>query len=110
MSRKCETPLNPLSVQRDETITLPNPQTSRYFPIQSAQWGWECPRCGQINAPWASHCDCRKNYYTITASTTGSITARNGSCPIYTQINNSVTDGKSHPDNGTPNAYTIKGE
>lgn len=20
--------------------------------------GWKCPRCGRINAPWKSHCDC----------------------------------------------------
>lgn len=22
--------------------------------------GWECPRCGRINAPWKSYCDCKK--------------------------------------------------
>lgn len=23
-----------------------------------AERGWECPRCGRINAPWKSSCDC----------------------------------------------------
>ncbi len=21
--------------------------------------GWECPRCGKINAPWMPHCTCQ---------------------------------------------------
>ena len=23
--------------------------------------GWECPRCGRINAPWVRQCDCSRN-------------------------------------------------
>lgn len=23
-----------------------------------AEQGWECPRCGRINAPWVRQCDC----------------------------------------------------
>ena len=26
-----------------------------------AEQGWECPRCGRINAPWISHCDCSRS-------------------------------------------------
>lgn len=29
----------------------------------SAEQGWECPRCGRINAPWKSQCDCAGNGY-----------------------------------------------
>ena len=37
-----------------------------YSPSKAEQ-GWECPRCGRINAPWKSQCDCsRNNYWTIT--------------------------------------------
>ena len=37
-----------------------------YTPPRTEQ-GWECPRCGRINAPWKSQCDCgRNNYWTIT--------------------------------------------
>lgn len=28
-----------------------------------AERGWECPRCGRINAPWKSQCDCVGNNY-----------------------------------------------
>lgn len=28
-----------------------------------AEQGWECPRCGRINAPWKSQCNCSKNNY-----------------------------------------------
>ena len=26
-----------------------------------AEQGWECPRCGRINAPWVRSCDCSNN-------------------------------------------------
>ena len=26
-----------------------------------AEQGWECPRCGRINAPWVRQCDCSRN-------------------------------------------------
>ena len=29
----------------------------------STEYGWACPRCGRINAPWKSQCDCAGNYY-----------------------------------------------
>ena len=22
------------------------------------QYGWVCPKCGRVNAPWKDHCDC----------------------------------------------------
>lgn len=34
--------------------------------LHSAQQGWECPRCGRINAPWVRQCDCPRNNWTIT--------------------------------------------
>ena len=27
----------------------------------STEKGWECPRCGRINAPWVRQCDCPRN-------------------------------------------------
>lgn len=30
-----------------------------------AEKGWECPRCGRINAPWVRQCDCSKDNWTI---------------------------------------------
>ena len=32
------------------------------------QQGWECPRCGKINAPWISQCNCPRNNWTISWS------------------------------------------
>ena len=31
-----------------------------------AEQGWECPRCGRINAPWVRQCDCSRSNWTIT--------------------------------------------
>ena len=39
--------------------------TSCSYPCQYSQvqiqYGWECPRCHTINAPWASKCSCTEN-------------------------------------------------
>lgn len=32
-------------------------QWQTYNPYK-AEKGWECPRCGRINAPWVRQCDC----------------------------------------------------
>ena len=41
-----------------------NPQKT-YNP----QYGWECPRCHCINAPWVRQCECKRNTYTYTTIT-----------------------------------------
>lgn len=49
--------------------------TSTYDPY-TWEWrapmekGWECPRCGQIWAPWISQCNCSRNKTNITWTTT----------------------------------------
>ena len=30
------------------------------------QQGWECPRCGRINAPWIQQCSCAPENWSIT--------------------------------------------
>ena len=40
--------------------------TSTTYTVNSkppTEYGWACPRCGRINAPWKSQCDCSGNYY-----------------------------------------------
>lgn len=37
--------------------------TWTYNPSRQSEKGWECPRCGRINAPWKSQCDCAGNNY-----------------------------------------------
>ena len=41
--------------------------------ISFSQKGWECPRCGKINAPWLPCCSCHKST-TYTMSWTKDIT------------------------------------
>ena len=40
------------------------------YPGYNAEKGWECPRCGRINAPWVRQCDCSGNNWTITSDWT----------------------------------------
>ena len=47
--------------------------TSTTYTINSkppTEYGWECPRCGRINAPWVRQCDCNGNNWTITSDWT----------------------------------------
>ena len=46
-------------VQAEKTTT--GTSTSTSYTINSKpqiEYGWACPRCGRINAPWKSQCDC----------------------------------------------------
>ena len=72
-----------------------------------AEQGWECPRCGRINAPWVRQCDCsrsdrwditwRKNDYTKPWWYDYKITC-NGT-PVQTQIDSDTF--KVHPETTT---------
>ena len=43
----------------DSTTGTSTSITGRYpYTPSKAEQGWECPRCGRINAPWKSQCDC----------------------------------------------------
>lgn len=42
--------------------------TTPSWQTYKAEQGWECPRCGRINAPWVRQCDCSGNNWTITTS------------------------------------------
>lgn len=52
-------------VQTGDTIKGTSTSTSTTYTYSnssySAEKGWECPRCGRINAPWVRQCDCSRN-------------------------------------------------
>lgn len=50
-------------VQVGETTTGTSTSTTWHCPYTQpkAEQGWECPRCGRINAPWVRQCDCSRN-------------------------------------------------
>ena len=39
------------------------PQLCKYKHDNITNRGWECPRCGRINAPWMPYCNCQRNQY-----------------------------------------------
>ena len=51
------------------TTTTSNLQTYSTSKKQPEQ-GWECPRCGAINAPWVRQCDCNDRNQKITCDDT----------------------------------------
>ncbi len=50
-------------VQVGDTTTGAGTSTTWHCPYTQpkAEQGWECPRCGRINAPWVRQCDCSRN-------------------------------------------------
>ena len=59
-------------VQVGDSTTGTSTSTTWHCPYTQpkAEQGWECPRCGRINAPWVSHCDCSRSNWTITSDWT----------------------------------------
>ena len=50
-------------VQTGESTTGTSTSTTYTYkhPSHYIEKGWECPRCGRINAPWLRQCDCNVN-------------------------------------------------
>ena len=52
-------------VKAGETTTSTSTSTTasqwQTYNHYKAEQGWECPRCGRINAPWVRQCDCSRN-------------------------------------------------
>ena len=49
-------------IQVDDSSTSTSTSTTWHCPYTrpKAEQGWECPRCGRINAPWVRQCDCSR--------------------------------------------------
>lgn len=46
-------------------IKFPSVGEDVYSPMPESKtpsMGWQCPRCGRINAPWVSSCSCNTYY------------------------------------------------
>ena len=50
-------------IQVGDSTTSTSTSTTWHCPYTQpkAEQGWECPRCGRINAPWVRQCDCSRN-------------------------------------------------
>lgn len=59
-------------VQTGDTVTgtSTGKTTTSQWQTYKADQGWECPRCGRINAPWVRQCDCSRNNWSITCDDT----------------------------------------
>ena len=113
-------------VQVGETTTGTSTSTTYKSSSPSMEYGWACPRCGRINAPWKSTCDCSgKTYWyptwegpyydewwkhvTCAPETTwkapssvcgsDSTTKQNPNSTIYTTAHNPVVGGSDYWDN-----------
>ena len=47
----------------DSTTGTSTSTTYRSSSPPPTEYGWACPRCGRINAPWKSNCDCSGKTY-----------------------------------------------
>ena len=88
-------------VQTGDSTASTSTSTSWRCPYtpSKAEQGWECPRCGRINAPWKSQCDCSGNNWTITTDWTYK--------PDWWK--NYVTCQQADDVTKNPNIYTVGG-
>ena len=110
-----------------DKVQIGNSTTSTSTSTTASQWqtykaeqGWECPRCGHINAPWVRQCDCSRNNWTITTSdwtykpewwkeiTCSSDTFKiHPESTVYTTNVNQVVGGNDYKDSATGNWVNI---
>ena len=50
-------------VQVGESTTGTSTSTTYKVSSSPIEYGWVCPRCNRVNAPWKSTCDCSGGYY-----------------------------------------------
>ena len=62
---KCNMSVNDL-VYRPQNCDMPLPGGF------GVQYGWVCPKCGKVLAPYVSECNCYKKHYTNTTTITES--------------------------------------
>lgn len=56
-------------VQTGDTVTgTSTSTTASQWQTYNAEQGWECPRCGRINAPWIKQCSCTPSWNKITVN------------------------------------------
>lgn len=86
-----------------------------------AEQGWECPRCGRINAPWVRQCDCNRNNWSITwkdnssedewwkkyVTCTSDTLKVHPDCAVYTTAHNFVVGGSDYQDPTTGDYVNI---
>lgn len=86
----------------DSTASTSTSTTWRcpYTPSKAEQ-GWECPRCGCINAPWLRQCDCSRSNWSVTWATNKTTI---GDPPDW--WNDYVTRGQADNVLNNPNIYT----
>ena len=69
---KCKQPNGPLQfpddsaigsdkVQLGDSTTGTSTSTTYKSSPPPTEYGWVCPRCSRVNAPWKSQCDCSGN-------------------------------------------------
>ena len=99
---------NKAQIDNSTTDTSTSTTTSQWqtYKPYTTEYGWECPRCGRINAPWVRQCDCSPSGWTISTTTTSgdewwkpyinsdTFRIHPESDPIYTSssVNSSKTD------------------
>ena len=85
-----------------------------------AEQGWECPRCGRINAPWVRQCDCPNNWSPPTITWTGPdkdshdwwwshVTCEQADARNYTTAHNPIVGGSDYKDSATGTWVNVPG-
>ena len=76
----------------DKVTSTYDPNIYEWTAPSRSEKGWECPRCGQIWAPWITKCDCSKTHTTITW------TCGTGVVPDYVKQGYTTCTTKYNPD------------
>ena len=100
-----------LQTDWSSNTTIPRQPPYTTYESVPSQWpkteyGWLCPRCGHVNAPWVRQCDCPRNNISITCGSSN-ITAKSNSNLQVRTTSNSTTNTTPETKTETVRNYMV---
>ena len=81
----------PVEIKAPEWKTGDKVEINSPITVEPINYGWVCPRCGRVNAPWVSQCNCTGSPFVKTSASSAY-----SASPCQTCSNNPANGGSGN--------------